>query len=109
MLFAVITGTLISAARASVLIALGGAAVHKWHSRRQRELQLIRRSNDDSSAGGTKKVGLGLAKTIYILRYIRWIYGIVGRDITIHTVTYGADIRCWPTLGGTLVLLFCLG
>jgi len=27
------------------------------------------------------------------------MYGIFGREITIHTVIYGADIRFWPTLG----------
>jgi hypothetical protein len=30
--------------------------------------------------------------------YIRCIYGIFGREITIHTVIYGAYIRFWPTL-----------
>jgi len=34
----------------------------------------------------------------YIYRYIRCIHGIFGREITIHTVIYGADIRFWPTL-----------
>ena len=27
-----------------------------------------------------------------------YIYGILGREITKYTVTYGADIRFWPTL-----------
>ena len=28
---------------------------------------------------------------------IRCIYGIFGREITIHTVLYGVYIRFWPT------------
>jgi len=40
---------------------------------------------------------VGLARTIY-LKELRCIYGIYGRDITIHLVIYGADIRFWPTL-----------
>jgi hypothetical protein len=39
-------------------------------------------------------VGLGLARTIYI----RCVYGIFGREITIYTVIYGVYIRFWPTL-----------
>jgi len=37
-----------------------------------------------------------LAKTIHLLvnRYIQCIYGMFGREITIHTVTYGVYIRC---------------
>jgi len=37
---------------------------------------------------------------IYIgtYRYIRCIYGIFGREITIHTVIYGVFLRLWPTL-----------
>jgi len=31
-------------------------------------------------------------------RYIRCIYGIFGREITIHTVIYGVYIQFWPTL-----------
>jgi len=31
-------------------------------------------------------------------RYIWCIYGIFGREITIHTVIYGVYIRFWPTL-----------
>ena len=34
----------------------------------------------------------------YIYRYLRCIYGIFSREITIHTAMYGADIRFWPTL-----------
>jgi hypothetical protein len=34
----------------------------------------------------------------YIHTYIRCIYGIFGRGITIHTVIYGAHMRFWPTL-----------
>ena len=34
----------------------------------------------------------------YIYRYIQCTYGIFGREITIYTVIYGADIRFWPTL-----------
>ena len=34
----------------------------------------------------------------YVFRHIRCIYGIFGREITIHMVIYGADIRFWPTL-----------
>ena len=37
---------------------------------------------------------IGLARTVYI----RCIYGIFGREITIHTVMYGMYIRFWPTL-----------
>jgi hypothetical protein len=35
-----------------------------------------------------------LARTIYI----RFIYGIFGREITKYTVMYGVYIRFWPTL-----------
>jgi len=31
-------------------------------------------------------------------RYIRCIYGVFGREITIHTVIYGVYIQFWPTL-----------
>jgi hypothetical protein len=31
--------------------------------------------------------------------YIRCVYGIFGREFTIHTVIYGVYIRFWPTLG----------
>ena len=34
----------------------------------------------------------------YILWYIRCTYGISSREVAIHTVKYGADIRFWPTL-----------
>jgi hypothetical protein len=34
----------------------------------------------------------------YIVRYLRCIYGIFGREITIHTVIYSGDIKFWPTL-----------
>ena len=37
---------------------------------------------------------VGLARTIYI----RFIYGIFGREIIKYTVIYGVDIRFWPTL-----------
>ena len=30
--------------------------------------------------------------------YIRWLYGIFGREITKYTVIYGVFIRFWPTL-----------
>jgi len=30
--------------------------------------------------------------------FIRCVYGIFSREITIHTVIYGAHIRFWPTL-----------
>jgi len=54
--------------------------------------------------------------------YIRCTYGISSREITIHTVIYGADIRFWPTLsingsfslinvgcGGSLITVGCGG
>jgi hypothetical protein len=34
----------------------------------------------------------------YIYSYIRCTYGIFGRETTIHTVIYGANIRFCPTL-----------
>ena len=34
----------------------------------------------------------------FIGRYIWCTYGIFSREITIHTVMYGADVRFWPTL-----------
>jgi hypothetical protein len=34
----------------------------------------------------------------YIFRYVRCIYGVFGREITIHTVIYRVYIRLWPTL-----------
>jgi len=37
---------------------------------------------------------IGLARTIYI----RCVYGVFGREITIYTVIYGVYIRFWPTL-----------
>jgi len=37
---------------------------------------------------------LGLAVTIYI----RCIYDIYSKEITMHMVIYGADIRFWPTI-----------
>jgi hypothetical protein len=37
---------------------------------------------------------VGLARTIYI----RFTYGIFGREITKYTVIYGVYIRFWPTL-----------
>jgi len=37
---------------------------------------------------------VGLARTIYI----RCVYGIFGREITIYTVIYGVCIRFWPNL-----------
>ena len=33
----------------------------------------------------------------FIGTYIRCTCGIVSKEITIHTVIYGADIRFWPT------------
>ena len=30
--------------------------------------------------------------------YLRCTYVVVSREITIHKVIYGADIRFWPTL-----------
>jgi hypothetical protein len=30
--------------------------------------------------------------------YIRFVYGIIGREFTIYTVIYGVYIRFWPTL-----------
>ena len=30
--------------------------------------------------------------------YIRCLYGVFGREITIHTVIYGVYIQFWPTL-----------
>jgi len=30
--------------------------------------------------------------------YIRCTYGIFSREITLHTVIYGENIRFWPTL-----------
>ena len=35
---------------------------------------------------------------MYICIYIRCVYGIIGREITKHTVMYGVYIRFWPTL-----------
>ena len=37
---------------------------------------------------------VGLARTIYV----RCMYGIFGRETTIHTVIYGVYVRFWPTL-----------
>jgi hypothetical protein len=31
-------------------------------------------------------------------RYIRCTYSVFSREITLHTVIYGADILFWPTL-----------
>ena len=36
--------------------------------------------------------------------YIRCTYGIFSREITIHTVIYGMNIRFWPTLYMTVYL-----
>ena len=44
-----------------------------------------------------KRVGWARTKG-QIYTYIRCTYGIFSREITIHTVIYGADIRFWPTL-----------
>jgi len=44
------------------------------------------------------KVGLARTMYIYIYIYIRCIYGIFGREITVYTVIYGAYIRFWPTV-----------
>ena len=35
---------------------------------------------------------------IYIYIYIRYIYGILGREIIKYTVIYGVYKRSWPTL-----------
>jgi hypothetical protein len=35
---------------------------------------------------------------VYIILYIRWVYGNFGREITKYTVIYGAYIRFWPAL-----------
>jgi hypothetical protein len=43
----------------------------------------------------TGTVRIGLARTIYI----RFIYGIFGRESTKYTVIYDVYIRFWPTLG----------
>ena len=37
---------------------------------------------------------VGLARTTYI----RYLYGIFGREVTRYTVIYGVCIRFWPTL-----------
>ena len=47
---------------------------------------------------------LGLARTIYI----RFIYGIFGRESTKYTVIYGVYIRFWPTLHMFQVLMSML-
>ena len=44
--------------------------------------------------GKRKRLFVGLAKTMYTV----YIYGFVGREITIYTVIYGVYIRFWPTL-----------
>jgi hypothetical protein len=41
---------------------------------------------------------VGLDRTIYIYGYILCIYGIIGREITKLTATYGVYKRFWPTL-----------
>ena len=41
---------------------------------------------------------VGLARIIYI--YIRFIYGIFGREITKYTVIYGEYIRFWARTSG---------
>jgi len=43
---------------------------------------------------------LGLTKTIHTYVYMVYIYGILSREITIHTYmrSYGVYIRFWPTL-----------
>jgi len=46
---------------------------------------------------------VGLARNIYI----RFTYGIFGREITKYTVIYGVHIRFWPTLFMCLPLPFC--
>jgi len=43
---------------------------------------------------GMARSCVGLARTIYI----RFTYGIFGREITKYTVIYGVYIRFWPTL-----------
>jgi len=42
--------------------------------------------------------GLAITIHLWVYTYIRCTYGIFSREITIHTVIYGADIRFWPTL-----------
>ena len=39
-----------------------------------------------------------VARAIHIYVYTVYIYGILSREITIHTVIYGVHIRFWPTL-----------
>jgi hypothetical protein len=41
-----------------------------------------------------KTICIGLARTIYI----RFKYGIFGREITKYTVIYGVYLGFWPTL-----------
>jgi len=43
-------------------------------------------------------IRVGQNHTFIGIYYIRSIYGISGREITIHTVIYGVYIRFWPTL-----------
>ena len=53
---------------------------------------------------GAAVTSVGLARTIYI----RCVYGIFGREITIYTVIHGVYIRFWPTLHiSRLVFLVC--
>jgi len=40
--------------------------------------------------------------------YIRCTYGILGREITKYTVTYGVYIRFWPALVMELASAVCL-
>jgi len=41
---------------------------------------------------------VGQNRTYILHTYIRCIYGIFNRKITIHTIIYGVHIRFWPTL-----------
>jgi hypothetical protein len=41
---------------------------------------------------------VGQNHTSIVHRYIRCTYGILSREVTIHTVIYGVYIRFWPTL-----------
>jgi len=51
-------------------------------------------SNKGQSVFWSSLILIGLARTIYI----RFIYGIFGREITKYTVIYGVYIQFWPTL-----------
>jgi len=44
------------------------------------------------------KKWVGLARIIHLQVYTVYIYGIFGREITIHIIVYGVYIWFWPTL-----------